>query len=216
MMLPYTIEVFFSAMARYNADHLAGVLINLALCAAAVALVVVRRGERAPANRAVGAILVVAWVWTGALHQLETMADLNFMAAVYGWAWLAQAGLLAAATLWRPYLGFRFARDPAGVGGLALALWGLAGHPLAILATGADWRALPLAGSAPDATAILTAGLLALAAGPRWLRLGLMLLPLAWGGVAGVSADLLAYPVDYLVPAAAIVAVVLIALPRKS
>jgi hypothetical protein len=40
--------------------------------------------------RIVGGILAVSWVWVGTTHQLGHMADLNFMAPVYGIAWIVQ------------------------------------------------------------------------------------------------------------------------------
>ena len=213
MMLPYTVEVFFAAMGRYNAQYALLVALLAALSLGAFALAV--RGPRGPwQDRAVGGVLAAGALMSGWAHQLGLMADLNFMAGVYGPVWIAQAALLAGALMLRPQLGFGGPNDAARTGGLAIAALGLIGYPLALLALGAAPGSLPFAGSAPDATAILTAGLLAAARGPRWLRLGLLLIPLAWGGVAGLSAYLLAFPLDYAVPAAILVAVALTVRPR--
>lgn len=216
MELPYSIEVFFAAMARYNAEHLSAVGLNLALSLAAVGLALWRRADEPQADRTIGAVLAVGWIWVGAVHQLGLMADLNFMASVYGPVWILEGALLALVSLIRPQVRFRFAGDGVAWGGLVVALLGLAAYPLAIVALGFDWRAVPLAGSAPHPTVLLTAGLLALAGGPRWLRLGLMVLPLAWGGVAALAASLLAFPLDYAVTAAVAAAAGLVLLPRPA
>jgi hypothetical protein len=214
MMLPYTIEVFFAAMGRYNAQW--AVLVALLAALSLGALVLAARGTRtAWQDRAVGGVLAAGALMSGWAHQWGLMADLNFMAGVYGPVWIAQSALLAGALTIRPRLTFAGPNDPVRLGGLAIAVLSLIGHPLALLALGVAPGTLPLAGSAPDATALLTAGLLAAAQGPRWLRLGLLLVPLAWGGVAGLSAYLLAFPLDYAVPAAGLIAAGLILLDRR-
>ena len=227
MMLPYTTDVFFAAMARYNADYAGLVALLAGLNMAVFALAVF--GTRAPwQDRAVGAVLAAGALTSGWAHQSGLMADLNFMASVYGPLWIVQGGLLAGTLALRPRLSFAGAEARSGaddwsssdnrtrLGGLAIAAVGLIGHPLALLAHGVDAASLPLAGSAPDATAILIAGLLASAQGPRRLRLGLLLLPLAWGGVAATSAYLLGFAPDILVPMAVLAAVALVLRDRRA
>ncbi|MBK1669387.1 hypothetical protein CKO28_15215 [Rhodovibrio sodomensis] len=215
MMLPYTIEVFFAAMGRYNAQY--AVLVALLAALSLSAFVLAVRGTRgAWQDRAVGSVLAAGALMSGWAHQWGLMAGLNFMAGVYAPVWIAQAIVLAGTLALRPQISF-FAgpRGAARTGGLILAGLGVLGHPLALLALGTAPASLPLAGSAPDPTAILTAGLLAAARGPRWLRLVLLLVPLAWGGVAATSAYLLAFPLDYAVGAAALMALALILLDDR-
>jgi hypothetical protein len=90
---------------------------------------------------------------------------------------------------------------------MAVALLGLLGYPLAVLLLGYDWRGLPLVGVAPHPTVIFTAGLLVAARDRPPLHL--FVVPLGWAGVAGVSAWLLDFPLDYAVAAAVMAAVVL-------
>jgi len=65
-----------------------------------------------------------------------------------------------------------------------------------------------VAGTAPHPTAIATAGflLLAAAASRRIILVPLLVIPLAWGAVAAVSAHLLAFPLAYTVTASVLIA----------
>lgn len=208
MTLPYTVEVFFAAMAEYNAAWFPAAPIALLLSVFAFVLALQPLpGRPGAAGRIVGAILAAAWIWVGAVHQLHHMATLNFMAPVYGLAWIAEGVLIAFTCVLRGSVDFRFGNDLRGRTGLTLALIGLLGYPLAVPALGYGWQAVPLPGIAPNPTAIFTAGLL-LAARDR-PPLHLFVLPLCWTGVAAVSAWLLDFPLDYAVPAAVIAALAL-------
>lgn len=208
MLLPYTAEVFFSAMARYNAAWFPAVLLGWLAVAGAFALALrPPRGDAVLAGRIAAALLAAGWIWTGWAHQLQLMAPLNFMAPIYAWAWIGQGALLALLGTALGRLPLAWRGDAASWTGLVLALLGLVLYPLAVLALGHPWRGLPLAGTAPDATAIATAGLLLLTA-PRPALLCLVV-PLGWGGVAGLSAWLLGFPLDAAVPVAALLALAL-------
>lgn len=200
MMLPYTTEVWFAALAEYHATWFPGPV--LMMLAAVSAFVAGFRGGPA-GGRAAFWFLAALWFWVGAVHQILHMASLDFMAPVYGGAWIAGGVLFAA------YAGFRrdtrliFTGDAQGQAALALVLLGLIAYPLAGLALGYGWQSVPLAGAAPDPTAILTAGMvLALRRPPLWLFVP----PLLWAVVAGISAWLLGFPLFYAVPAAVTVA----------
>jgi len=206
LALPYDVDVFFAAMARYNATWWpappAGALLGL------VALVLVWRppaGRERLAARLIGVVLAGFALWVGAVHQLGMMARLNFMAPVYGWAWIAHAALVGLAVSVAGHVGFR-RHDRRDLLGLALALAAVVVYPLAVVAAGQDWRAAPLVGTAPDPTALFTAGLALTARGRA--RFALMVLPLAWAGVAALSGRLLAFPLDDAVAATLLVAVV--------
>ena len=207
MMLPYTTEVYFASMAGYNDAWLPVVLIAVLLAGAALGCAVRPPNGRATVcGRFVGGFLAAAAIWIGALHQLRLMASLDFLAPVYGGAWILQAVLIAAVVVVRGGVTFRLSGDARGRSGLALAVLGLIGYPLVVLALGHEWRAVPVVGMAPDPTAIFMAGLL-LAARP-WPPLLLFVVPVAWAGVAAVSGYLLRFPLDYVVALAVAAAVV--------
>ncbi len=201
MSLPYTVEVFFASMAQYNRLWFPEAILAVLLMLVAFALVARPLSGRAGNSaRLVGALLAAAWVWVGTAHQLQHMATLNFMAPIYGVAWIVQGGLIALTCTVLGQVRFRFGSDVRGLTGLALAVFGLFGYPLVVLSLGYGWRALPLAGMAPEPTVIFTAGILA--AARERPPLHLFILPLGWAGVAAVSAYLLSFPLDYAVPAA--------------
>ena len=200
MMLPYTTEVWFAALAEYHATWFPGpVLMALAAVSAFVAAV---RGGPA-GGRAAFWFLAAVWIWVGTVHQILHMANLNFMAPVYGGAWIAGGVLFAAYARFGRDTRLIFTGDARGQATQALVVLGLIVYPLACLALGYGWRSVPLAGAAPDPTAILTAGMiLALRRPPLWLFVP----PLLWAVVAGVSAFLLDFPLFYVPPAAVAVA----------
>jgi len=202
MSLPYSVEVFFASMAQYNHFWFPGTILAVLLLLVAFALV-----ARPNSSRIVGALLAVSWVWVGAAHQLQHMATLNFMAPIYGIAWIVEGVLIAFTCTVLGRLRFRFGGDFRGWTGLGLAVFGLFGYPLVALLLGISWRALPLAGMAPDPTVIFTAGILV--ATRERPPLHLFVIPLGWAGVAAMSAYLLNFPLDYAVSVAVLAAAVL-------
>jgi hypothetical protein len=204
LALPYDVAAFFAAMARYHAAWFPLPLVGLVLAVAALVLVVRPPAGRARlAARLIGLVLAAFALWVGAAHQLSLMATFNFMAPIYGWAWIAHGVVVAAVV--GGFGGVRFAwRDRRDALGVAIALAGLVGYPLAVIALGHDARAAPLVGTAPDPTAVFTAGLALTARGRA--AFALWPLPVAWAGVAALAAHLLAFPLGYAVAAAVVVA----------
>ena len=207
MMLPYSVEVFFASMAEYYSTWFPAAPVAALLSLVALILVMRPQSGRADTgDRLAGALLAAAWIWVGAVQQLQHMANLDFMAPIYGAAWIAQGGLIALSCTVPGRVRFRFDGDARGRAGLALALLGLVGYPLAVWSLGYEWRALPLVGVAPHPTVMFTAGVLVAARDRPPLHL--FVVPLVWAGVAGVSAWLLEFPLDYAVPAVVLSAAV--------
>ena len=205
MSLPYTIEVFFASMALYNDAVFPAPSIAALLAVVAVGLVLRPFPDRDRVTGGlIGTVLAIFWIWVGALHQLRHMAELNFMAPIYGYAWMIQGGLIAAASL-SGRLRWSYTGDIRHRAGLGIALFGLFGYPLVVLLLGYDWRSLPIAGTAPAPTAILTAGLLLLARErPPCI---LFVIPFCWAGVTTFSAYKLDFILDFSVPAAVLASV---------
>ena len=134
-----------------------------------------RRPERL-AHRAAGLLLAASWatvVW--GFFGLYT--EINLAAPWLAGVFIAQALALAVVALVGPGLAIDRSGRRARIG-LVITLWGLAGHPLLLLALGRTPAALELFGLAPAPTAIATIGLLLMSR----LRhpAPLLALPLAW------------------------------------
>ena len=202
LALPYDVEVFFAAMARWHAAWFPAPLVGAGLALVALVLVWRPLGSRRASDRLIGLILAAFALWVGAVHQLQLMATFDFMAPIYGGAWLVQAAVTVALVAFRPRVHFK-----ATGAGLGLAVLALLGYPLAVVAMGYGWASVPLVGTAPDPTAVFTAALVATASGRA--RSALLVVPLAWAGVAALSAVLLRFALDGVVAAAILAAIAL-------
>ena len=201
-VLPYTAEVLDSLLARYNAAIVplpaAAVLVSVAVLGHAARPV--REGDRMASL-----FLAAAWAWVGIVFHLRYAATIDFMAPLYGGFFVAQAVLLLWTGVWRKQLIWRVHGHAAGRIGCGLAVFAIAGYPLLGLLAGHDWTSLPWVGAAPDPTALLTLGLLLTARPVRW---SLLAVPALWSLVAGMTALSLDTPERLVLPAAAILAVV--------
>jgi hypothetical protein len=123
----------------------------------------------------------------------DPFAEINFVAPVFGAAFVLQAALFAWTAV-RGTLAFRFRPDPACWAGLAIAVFALAVYPLAGWLAGHGWPRAAVFGIAPCPTTIFTLGLLLLAEGRAPWRL--LAIPLAWSLVGGSAAWWLKIPED--------------------
>jgi len=210
-MFPYDAEVLAATYAQYNAAIWPAQPLALLLALAALGLCAwPRRGS----DRAIGAILVAAWLWCGLVFFPRVMAPLDFMAPVYGWVFVFQAVLLAWALVWRGSA-FRFRPEVISGVALALAAGALFGLPALSVFGEAGWAGAHIVGLAPGPTVLFTLALLLLAEGRRrWL---LMVVPLAWCVLAGIAAWALAVPEALPLPLlGALVLVLTLWCPRRA
>lgn len=209
-VLPFSAEVLDSLLGRYN---LAVWPLPVLAPLLAVAAVVLAASQVRGGGRIAAALLAVAWAWVGIAYHVRTAGQIDFMAPVYGAFFVAQAALLAwyGALRGGPPAGLR--RDARGWAGLVLVTAAIAGYPLAALIAGRAWPSLPIVGVAPDPTAMLTLGLLLLGTGP--VRLRLLAIPALWSLVAGMTALSLQTPVRLVLPAAAVLALVVAVRSRR-
>ena len=208
-VLPFTAEVLDSVRAGYLAAlwPLSAVAALLSLLAVAL----VRDGSTA-GGRVATALMAIGWATVGIGFQIRTAGTIDFMAPVYGGFFLLQAALMAWTAIARPLAGGP-RRGPAGRLGLALVALAVVGWPALALAAGRAWTALPAPGLTPDATAILTLGLLLLVAPPA--RLSLLAVPALWSLVAGIQALSLDTPARLTLPAAALLVVAVALADRR-
>ncbi|MGE0873106.1 MAG: DUF6064 family protein [Burkholderiales bacterium] len=154
-------------------------------------------------SRAALLLLAACWAWVAWAYHLDRYATINWAASYFGWAFAAQALLLA----WTAARGtLRFASPPAGPAraGLAMCIVSLAGWPLLAPLFGRGWSQAEVFGFAPDPTALATLGIL-LAAGR--MRPALFVIPLLWCALSGALLWAMRSPEAIAVPAAALAAI---------
>lgn len=187
-MFPFDAEVLASFYGRYNAAVWPAQVAALVLALAALWLSLSpwRFGARA-----IGLILAAGWLWCGLVFFPRHLAQYDFMAPVYGGAFVIQAAVLLWVLVWRQ-------RPPAGqpdgfgAAGLVLAFLAVIGLPLVSGLGEAGFAAARIVGLAPGPTVLFTFAVLLLAEGrPPWAALAI---PLLWCVVAAVMGWVLAVP----------------------
>ncbi|MEF2551946.1 DUF6064 family protein [Aurantimonas sp. A2-1-M11] len=151
------------------------------VAAALVLLALAARRHRVAAPGSL-VLLAAAFATSAWLFFLDVYATINWAAVYPGWAFLAEAALLLMAAFIlgnrpvprRPHLSRWFGP------GAVLVLYGLFGHPLAGFLFGHEPGGLEWFTLAPDPTAIVAIGLLAIVIRRRWLSVVLAALPLGW------------------------------------
>jgi hypothetical protein len=199
-MLPFGADVFSFVVAQYDLAIWPAQPIAFAL---GLAVLVAALRPFPGSCRLIGALLALAWLWTGiAFHGLH-FTPINFWA--YGFAALfVLQGLLLARAAARDRLQVRFAPTPAGWAGLALALFALSAVPLLGGLAGHGW---PVVGVAPTPTTIFTWGLLLMSAGRA---LHLAIIPLIWSLIGAMLGTALGAIEELAMPVAAIVGLALL------
>jgi len=196
-MLPYTAEVLDALLGDYHAAIAPGRPLGWLLSVAATVLAL-RGGGRG--WRVAAALLAAGWLWVGLVFHYGHFGLINFAAPTYAGLFCLQSLLMIVAGSLAGRL--RGSAPPAGrvagVLGACLALFAL---PVLARLLGTPWQAVPMPGTAPTPTALLTLGVLLLAARPPWY---LFLLPALWAVIAGASGWWLGMPRELLLPAALI------------
>lgn len=199
MRLPFTPEQFMDVFGRYN---LAVWPAQLALYAAAAAVLVLaaRPGERT--GRWIAGVLALFWAWMGVAYHWAFFARINPAAYLFGALFVLQAVLFLVEGVLRPGIRFRAAgpADPFEVPdasftvGTLLVGYALYAYPLIGHAAG---QALPRAPTfgLPCPTTIFTFGVLLLADGRVPLRL--LVIPALWSLIGSSAAFTLGVPEDY-------------------
>lgn len=211
-MLPFTIETYFALIAQYNQAiwpfPLAG--FPLAMIAIAGAMGPFPRGARA-----VGAVLVLAWLLSGIGFHLLHFATINFSAPAYAVLFVIQALLIGWIVLARGHIRFRFVPDVYGIAGVTLAGLGVSTWPVVGLILGSgDFTAAPFFAADPTATILFTLALLLLAEGREvvWLAV----IPVLWTFVDGATFLALGTLPGLVFPLIGLVVFVLLVLKRMA
>jgi len=213
--LLFDAAIYRDLFAQLNARAWPVPVVGIAAALACLGLATARHRWAPPASAALLAAAFAASAW---LFFFDVYATINWAAIYPGWAFAAEAGLLLVASV-------VFSRSaqprisvatPRLLAGTAFALYGLFVHPLAgwlfgRAADGLEWFAL-----APDPTALVAIGLLAVTVPQRRLALPLAALPLLWLAASALTLRLLEAPGEALLLAAVtIVGLVVLLLPAR-
>jgi hypothetical protein len=172
------------------------VVLTLWLATATVLAAILVRPPRLRTDRLAALLLVVLWLWGGAVYHAVYFTAINPAAWVFAAFFVLEAGLVAWFALVSDQLTFGSASLRARGLGIAVALYGLA-YPGVTLASGHPYPATPTFG-VPCPTTILTVGLLLTCERPPAV---VTAIPVIWSLLAGsaapslgVSADLVLLP----------------------
>ena len=144
------------------------------------------------------------WLWTGIAFLGMRYATINFAAKYAAWAFVVEAGLLA----WTAVRGgFDAPSGVIGRIGVGLVLFAVLIEPLSAPLLGRPLRQVELFGLTPDPTAVATLGaLLALRPRRRWL---LMIVPVLWCALTGLTLLAMSAKDWWIAPAVGVLAVAL-------
>lgn len=141
---------------------------QLAVLAAGVALAWHAARHGAGARRVACAALSLAWLWVAWGFHWQRYATINWGAVYLAGAGVLQATLLLAAALRAPAAPRAIVGRIAQRAGVSIAFGGTIAYPLATAAAGASWTRAELAGLMPEATAVVTLGLIVATRPRQW------------------------------------------------
>jgi hypothetical protein len=145
-------------------------------------------------NRVRIALGCVALGWTGAAHFVFAYyATINWAIVPLGWVFLGYAISLAAASVLCPVALAADSRATRTVPGLLLFTLGGVLYPVVGLVLDRPFSQTEILGLTPDATALATLGLLAMA-GPNRVSVGLAVPPVLWCGLSAITLFALGSP----------------------
>lgn len=195
--LLFSARTYYRLFELTNADVWPLQIVTLAAGLAIPVLVV--RGA-ASGGRVVAAILAALWLFVAWAYMLQRYDPINFAARYYAIGFAIQAGLL----IWTGVIRDRLHFDPPRWIGIPLIIYALVLQPLIAPLSGRPWTQAEIFGLAPDPTVVATLGVFVAAARPNWL---LLILPLLWCVISGLTLWAMESPEAPILPLAAAVAV---------
>jgi Family of unknown function (DUF6064) len=180
-LLMFSPDTYYRLFELYNTEIWPVQL--LALAAGLVILVLLYR-PTPWSGRIIAALLAACWAFVAWAYFHERYATINLAAPTYALAFAAQAVLLVLVGVVLNRLSFAKRGTPLSQAGRALFLAGLIIYPLMPAVFGRPWLQSELFGIAPDPTVFGTLGVLVAADRMRW---ELMVIPVLWSAVTGLT-----------------------------
>jgi hypothetical protein len=194
-------RTYYRLFELYNADIWPTQLVALVLGLAILTLL--WRGPAAR-GRLIAAILAAAWLFVAWAFHLERYATINWAAVYLAAGFALQALSLVWVGVVRGRLQLQLTAQPLSRAALYLFLFALVVQPLIGPLFGRPWTQVELFGVAPDPTAVATLAVLLTADRTPW---PLMILPLLWCVLTGLTLWTMGSPDAFVMPLAAIVAI---------
>ena len=200
-LLMFSPRTYYRLFELYNADlwpgQVVAILVGLVILACA-------RWPGAAGPRIAAAMLAACWLWVAWAFFAQRYASINWAARYFGVGFTIEALLL----FWFGVIRGRLVLRPMPGSAASMGLYTLAvcAYPLLVLANGRTWLHMEVFALAPDPTAVATLGLLAAASRIPWM---LLAIPLLWCAISGATLFTMAAPDAWVVPAAAVLALLL-------
>lgn len=199
--LLFTPHTYYRLFALYN---LAVWPLHLLAGALGFALLVLLFCGGAWRGRAIAAILAVCWLWVAWAYLVERYDTINWAARYFAIAFAVQAALLIVSGL--VLNRFTPGRDRVSRAGAAIVVFALLLQPLAAPLFGREWLQMEFFGIAPDPTVAATIGVLL---AMRRAHVALLVIPLMWCALTGLTLWAMDVADALLMPAIAVLAVAL-------
>jgi hypothetical protein len=180
-LLMFSQDTYYRLFELYNTEIWP--LQLLALVAGLVILVLLYR-PTPWSGRAIAALLAACWTFVAWAYFHERYATINLAAPYYALGFAAQAMLFVLVGVALNRLSFAKRGTSLSQAGRALFIAGLMIYPLMPAIFGRPWLQSELFGIAPDPTVFGTLGVLVAADRMRW---ELMVIPVLWSAVTGVT-----------------------------
>jgi Family of unknown function (DUF6064) len=205
-MLPFTRDQFLAVFVDYNETIWPLQLTAYLLGVLALALLVMRPGQRT--DRIIAGVLVTMWVWTGIAYQAVFFAPINKAAYLFAALFVVEGVFLAYAGTVRHGLRFGFRPGPAVWVGVVFVAYAALVYPAISIMTGHTYPEMPVFGVTPCPVTIFTFGMLLLTTQPfsRWL----LVIPFVWSLIGGSAAIVLDVQPDWLLLATGVISVSLL------
>ena len=206
----FTPETYFRLFQLYHREWWP---MQLACLAMAVVILLCLWLRPARGGRVIAILLAASWAWVGWAFLHLRFAPIHWVANWYAVAFFLQALLLLIYGVSRRGMEFESGITVRTGIGVVVLLGALLVMPATAHLTGREWMQAELFAMTPDATALATLGLLLLVKGH--VALWLMIIPVAWCFITGATLWALEAPEALILPAGAILTIVLMLMPAR-
>jgi hypothetical protein len=164
-------------------------------------------------GRVIAILLATSWAWVGWAFLHLRLAPIHWVADWYAIAFFSQALLLFVYGISSRGVEFEIGNSARAAIGVFVLMAALLVMPAIAYLTGREWMQTELFAMTPDATALVTLGLLLLAKGrvAGWL----VVIPVAWCFVTGVTLWVLEATEAMILPAGAMLTIAMIFMPVR-